>query len=328
MTEQPLVSVVIPSYNSRRYIAEAIDSVRAQQVENLELVIVDDGSTDDSVEFIRQIAPEARVITQANAGAAAARNHGVQEARGRYIAFLDADDVWVPGKLKAQLKVMEQQPEIDLVYGHFKPWYCNAQGEFSKPESGDTTPEQVTVIEDKLLPVAILFDSVVCIITVLVRAEALRNIDLFNPDYTVGEDYDLWMRLSLLNRCAMLPTILAHYRDNPVSLTKSVPKKNFEKLVVEQAMERIRQRSPRALKKYLEPALQARLADLDYSYGHGCFMAGRREDARDAFASLISHQPTLMARVLHRVACYSMLFKLFRGMLLWRRRLRGGASSR
>ncbi|WP_421862692.1 glycosyltransferase [Motiliproteus sp.] len=325
MIDQPLVSVVIPSYNSRPYIAEAIDSVRVQQVESLELVIVDDGSTDGSVDYIRQIAPEARVISQANAGAAAARNHGVREARGRYIAFLDADDVWVPGKLQAQLQVLEQRPEIDLVYGHFKPWYCDEQGQYPAPAKVETTPDQVAVIEDRVLPLAILFDSVVCIITVLVRAEALRDIELFNPDYTVGEDYDLWMRLSLLNRCAILPTTLAHYRDNPVSLTKSVPKQNFEKLVVEQAMERIRQRSPRALKKYLEPALQARLADLDYSYGHGCFMAGRREDARDAFASLLSHRPTLMARFLHRVACHSVLFKFCRKLLLWRRRLRDGA---
>ena len=322
MTDQPLVSVVIPSYNSREYIAEAIDSVRAQQIDHLELVIVDDGSTDDSADYIREIAPDARVIRQTNAGAAAARNRGIEEARGRYIAFLDADDIWVSGKLRVQLDLLEQRPDIDLVYGQFKLWHCGPGGHYPQPPQVSHTPSQVEPFEDRLLPISILFDSVVCIITVLVRSEALRSVELFNPEYTVGEDYDLWMRLSLLRRCAQLPAVLAFYRNNPASLTKQVPQQNFEKLVVEQAMERIRQRSPRALKSYLEPALQARLADLDYSHGYGCFMAGRRQDAVASFASLLTHRPGIKARLLYLISCNAISYRLCRVLLLLRRRLR------
>src|SRR5262245_39908172 len=99
----PNVSVVIPSYNSAAYLPAAIDSVLAQTARDLEVIVVDDGSTDDTPDVVARYGPPVRGIRQANAGVAAARNRGIAEARGRYIAFLDADDTWEPVKLERQL---------------------------------------------------------------------------------------------------------------------------------------------------------------------------------------------------------------------------------
>ena len=298
MSNRPLVSVVIPSYNSRHFVAEAIDSIRIQAIEDLEIIIIDDGSSDDSAEFIRQYAPEALLIQQPNAGPAAARNHGIREAQGRYIAFLDADDVWLAGKLAAQLRVMQADASIDICYGQFSPWYPNADGEFTARNDVQPVAIDQPGSADYLLQMALLFDAIVWTPTVLARADSMQQLLAFNQDLDVGEDYDLWLRLSLQARFVCLPVAVALYRDNPASITKKIPRKNFEKLVVEQGIDRLKQQAPRGLAKYLEPALQARLADLEYSYGRGCFMAKRREDAREELAHLLERKFGL---VFHRV---------------------------
>src|SRR5688572_3090637 len=119
---QHLVSVIMPAYNSGRFLAESVRSVQAQTFGGWELIIVDDGSTDDTAAVARGFAEsDARVryVARANGGQAAARNTGLGEARGPLVAFLDSDDLWLPGKLEAQLGVLERTG-VDLVYtdGH------------------------------------------------------------------------------------------------------------------------------------------------------------------------------------------------------------------
>jgi len=125
----PLVSVIVPVYNGARYLAEALESIRAQTVDHLvQVVVVDDGSTDASASIAESFGSSVQVARQPHAGVGAARNHGVLLARARYLAFLDADDVWLPGKLAAQLAVLETNPEVDAVLGQAE--------EFVSPELG------------------------------------------------------------------------------------------------------------------------------------------------------------------------------------------------
>ena len=114
---EPLVSVVIPVYNGERYLAEAIRSVLAQAHRPLEVLVVDDGSTDGSARVAGVFAPVLYTY-QANAGQAAARNRGVELARGELLAFLDADDVWLPDKLARQMAALAADPALDMVFGH------------------------------------------------------------------------------------------------------------------------------------------------------------------------------------------------------------------
>ncbi len=113
----PLVSVIIPAYNAAQFLREAVASVRAQGYSPIEIVIVDDGSTDNTAETIRSLGEGIRYVRQANAGPAAARNRGLAEARGEWVAFLDGDDLWPADKLRVQAARLEADPSLDVVLG-------------------------------------------------------------------------------------------------------------------------------------------------------------------------------------------------------------------
>jgi glycosyltransferase involved in cell wall biosynthesis len=119
---RPLVSVIVPVYNGEKFLAEALASVFAQTYRPLEAIVVDDGSTDHSAEVVRAF-PEVRCCVQPHAGLGAARNRGVDEARGAFLAFLDADDLWSPGKLAHQMAVFDAHPEVDIVFGHAQQFH-------------------------------------------------------------------------------------------------------------------------------------------------------------------------------------------------------------
>src|SRR4051794_36269759 len=116
----PLVSVVIPAFNRAFILPEALDSVLAQTFKDFELIVVDDGSTDDTEEVLRPYVERrgVRFLPQANQGPAAARNRGIEAARGKYVAFLDSDDLWLPIKLSVQIPRMEAHPEAVMSYGN------------------------------------------------------------------------------------------------------------------------------------------------------------------------------------------------------------------
>jgi len=120
----PKISVIIPIYNDALYIQEAIRSVFSQKIEELEIIIINDGSTDNFEEKIEDFNdPRIRIIKQINSGAAAARNNGIKNAKGEFLAFLDADDIWAPNKLKLQLEVLINREDINMVYGQVKEFY-------------------------------------------------------------------------------------------------------------------------------------------------------------------------------------------------------------
>ena len=111
----PKVTVIIPNYNNRRFIAESVESVLQQSYKNVELIVVDDGSTDSSLLELDKYLPRIKIIRQLNSGVAAARNAGILSSTGEFIAFLDSDDVWLPEKLKKQMKILLES-SLDLVY--------------------------------------------------------------------------------------------------------------------------------------------------------------------------------------------------------------------
>lgn len=129
MTDTPTVSAIVTFWNRADYLPDAIDSVLSQDIpvgRSLELVLVDDGSDDDSVEVARRCAPAARLVEQEQRGAAGAANSGVRSARGEFVAFCDSDDIWLPGKLAAQLAAFAIDTALDMVFVHVQ--------EFLSPE--------------------------------------------------------------------------------------------------------------------------------------------------------------------------------------------------
>jgi glycosyltransferase involved in cell wall biosynthesis len=180
--EDPLISIILPLYNGKELVKKSLDSVLSQTYSHWELIVVDDGSVDEGADFIALAYPQARIISQKNAGVAAARNRGIQHAKGDIIAFLDQDDEWLPSKLREQWDLLKKDPYCAFVT-------CN-QSFFCQP--GVTLPanfsEKLMEEHRGLVPSALL-----------IRKHALLSVNMFDESLEVSSDFDLIRRLRKAN---------------------------------------------------------------------------------------------------------------------------------
>lgn len=211
MTDAPLVSVITATYNMARYLPQTIDSILAQTHPRVEAVVVDDGSTDDTAAVLSRYAgdPRVRSFSQPNMGQTKAKNRGLREARGDFIGFCDADDVWSAGKLERQLPLFAD-PKVGVVYGGFD--LIDEHGarrpgpEFPHPTGRITAP--------------LLIDNFILFPTALARREAIEKAGGFDESLTMAIDYDLWLRISVEHEFAYLPEVTVHYRVWPGQMSK------------------------------------------------------------------------------------------------------------
>jgi glycosyltransferase involved in cell wall biosynthesis len=229
----------MPAYNARPYIAEAISSVLDQDYPNIELIVIDDGSIDGTAECAESFGDWVKVIRQANAGVAAARNKGLAEARGALIAFLDADDLWLPGKLAAQVEYLHLHPDTAVVYGVFSRWHTKPDGSFDSPPAPVVKdPQNLLVVEHSgWIYTELLFDNIVHIITAMIRKEVVEKLGGFDESLPTGEDYDFWLRMSRHFKADKLNRVLAYYRMNASSITRTPRAENNEYLVLQKALD-------------------------------------------------------------------------------------------
>ena len=198
----PSISVVIPTYNSSLVLTEAIASVRAQNWENLELIVVDDGSSDQTPQVLDSLeADDLRCIRQENAGPAAARNVGIAAARGDWIAFLDADDLWLPGKLRTQFTEILQRPNAGFSFTDARISYSSGEEQELECDTGDSP-----------LPYRLLKGNVLATPAVVVRRECLQESERFDTSLRTGEDWDLWLRLAVRFEAVPVPSPLVLIR--------------------------------------------------------------------------------------------------------------------
>jgi glycosyltransferase involved in cell wall biosynthesis len=187
MTAAPLVSVVLATYNRWPMVRAAVESVLAQTYKSLELIIVDDGSTDGTLRSLSGCDARARIVRQERKGVAAARNAGVEIAHGKYIAFLDSDDLWLPNKLAVQTEFMEQHPGV-VISQTQEIWLrhgvrVNPKNKHQKP-SGD--------IFRRSLDLCLVSPS-----AVMMTRKLFTTIGGFDEAFPVCEDYDLWLRIAV-----------------------------------------------------------------------------------------------------------------------------------
>lgn len=191
------VSVVIPSYNYGRYVAEAIDSALGQTLPPLEVIVVDDGSTDDTPQVLATYGDRIRVLRQKNAGVAIARNSGIAAARGEYVAFLDADDVWLPRKLELQMPRFEGA--VGLVH-------CGVEfgNVIQLPRVGGDVADALLLLEPDVIhgPGS----------TVVVPKRVAEEIGGFDASLPASEDWDFIYRVASRYRVAHVAEPLVHYR--------------------------------------------------------------------------------------------------------------------
>ena len=211
----PLISVVIPVYNSASYLGGAIRSVLDQTYSNVEIIVVDDGSTDGSGDVTSSFGNRVRYVRQDNMGACAARNYGIRLAKGSYIAFLDADDLWLPEKLTEQSAVLEAKPKFGAVH-------CGTtrMNETGTQLSGNTSGLKQRVNGDVFVEFFESNISVILTSTVLVRKSCFESIGMFDGSGAVVDDHDFFLRLAAHYPIWFIAEALVRYRIIPRSLSR------------------------------------------------------------------------------------------------------------
>ena len=203
----PTISVLLPVYNAERYVAEAVESILAQTFRDFELLIVDDGSKDRSLEILRRLAEgdaRIRLSSRPNAGLVATLNEMLAQARGEFIARMDADDVALPRRFERELEYLRAHDEC-LVVGTAAEW-IDPEGELLKVH---VPPRDHVQIDAAHVTSA---EGVVCHPSALIRATAFERVGGYDPKLDGAEDLDLWLRIAEVGRLANLPEPLLRYR--------------------------------------------------------------------------------------------------------------------
>lgn len=192
------ISVIIPSYNCELYIAETISSVLNQTHKDLELIVVDDGSTDRTREIVASFGTSVRLIAQANAGRCVARNLGIREASGEFICLMDHDDYWFADKLSLQVTEFERNPEAGGCYSPYIIWHKNDDGEFPAPDSFDLAayPEGIDDDLSGWIYHHFLIDIYMLTSSAMFRAEVFQRCGVYDESLPYSEDWELWLRIS------------------------------------------------------------------------------------------------------------------------------------
>lgn len=214
------VSIILPVYNGARYVACALRSVLAQTFSDFEVVVVNDGSTDQSREAIRPFLTDRRVkyIEQANAGVAAARNTALTAASGRLVAFIDQDDLWLPDKLKLQVSVMDSRPGVGLIHTAYE--LIDAEGRpMGEPSFHRWRPD----VEGRCLR-DLFIRNRVALPTAMARRSSLDKAGPFDSRIDGADEYAIWLQISAHAEVAYLPTVLARYRVHDSNASHNVLK--------------------------------------------------------------------------------------------------------
>lgn len=199
----PLVSVIIPTHNHAHFITEAIQSVFNQSYRNYEVIVIDDGSMDNTREVVARFSEDVRYIRQGNRGLSSARNRGIEVANGDYIALLDADDTWLPGFLSTVVERLESEPELGAVYTGF--FFVNTEGELLPQRSTSTVPDNQ--LYDRLLDGEFFVPA-----AVVARRLCFECVGLFDEALRGSEDWDMWLRVAREFPFAGISEPLVNYR--------------------------------------------------------------------------------------------------------------------
>lgn len=222
------VSVVIPAYNRARLLPEAVNSVLAQTYQDFELIVIDDGSTDNTQEVARSFPPRVQYFRQANAGLSAVRNRGVELATGEYIVFLDSDDALLEQALEKGVAFLDQHPEVAFCHGQ-----VYTIDEHSRPlRLRRPRGPKRTFVRDGREEIAhlILFRNIIGPSATIIRRSCLEDVGPFNTALTSFEDWDMWVRLAKRYAVGHLAVPLALYRVHSQSITARFDVESAESL--------------------------------------------------------------------------------------------------
>lgn len=213
----PTVTIIIPTYNSSATIAETLESVNEQTYRDYEVIVVDDCSSDDTVDVLKKIeVPHSLIVREENGGPAAARNDGIAVASGEWIAFLDGDDVWLPRRLEVQMEAAKIDSDVSAFCGRIVDFGASIPSVMGPDSSAEALAK--ADLRDLSLE-EFVYRNPVSTSTVLARKDAIDELGGFDESFVGPEDYDLWMRLVSRHRMQKLGLVLARYREYAGSLS-------------------------------------------------------------------------------------------------------------
>ncbi|MEI9978134.1 MAG: glycosyltransferase family A protein [Edaphobacter sp.] len=210
------VDVIIPAFNAAKYLPAAIESVISQTFEDWQILLVDDGSTDNTAEvvapFLDRLGSKIRFIKQNNRGVSAARNTAIQASTAEFLALLDADDLWLPCRLSESLKILAERPQAGLAYSLLT--HIDSEGRLGETFEGNRRNAQ-----GRIAPYIYMRKVELPTPTITLRRRCLDEVGIFDETMRATEDRDLWLRIALRYEVAFVPKVLTYYRATPNSAT-------------------------------------------------------------------------------------------------------------
>lgn len=287
----PKVSVIIPTYNAGQYIKDAIKSALNQTYKNIEIIVVDDGSIDDTGEVVKNY--EIKYLRKANGGPASARNVGIKEARGEYIAFLDADDLWLPEKLQEQIDFAANNKSMGLVHSDVITKYSNGETKIKRKGKDNYCRNE---FYNLFMGNFITNSSVLA---------PKRHFEVFgsfdeSPDLIANEDYDMWLRIASKHDIAYINKPLVVYRIHDQGISRD-PKRAYlgEKRVIERNLVNFGKDFPK-----IERLYRKRMSKLFFNFGYEYFSNSHFNEARTQFLTSLSYQPWNIKTLKYYIATF------------------------
>ncbi|AFY65462.1 glycosyltransferase [Geitlerinema sp. PCC 7407] len=297
----PTVSVIVPAYNAAKTIVETLESLRAQTFSDFEVIVINDGSTDNTVEIVQAFGdPRMQVFSYENGGLPVARNRGIERATGEFLSFIDADDLWTPDKLAAQVQALREHPEAGVAYSWTQ--FIDEQSRFLfawKPlyHSGDVYPQL-------LLENFISSGS-----NLLARREAIAAAGLFDPTLKSVEDWDYYLRLAAKTQFAVVPQYQILYRRSSQSMTTKIDVMERANLTV---IERAFRQAPASLQ-----SLKGRTLANVYRYlakqclSNSWDRSGLRQAYQKLGQAIAAYPPTLLSQETLRIVLKLLVVQFF-----------------
>ncbi|MDA2936669.1 glycosyltransferase [Acidobacteria bacterium AH-259-A15] len=273
------VTAIIPAYNAEAFISQTIESVLAQMYQELEIIVVDDGSTDSTRRILQRYGDRIRYVYQKNTGVSTARNTGVSIATGEYIALLDHDDLWLPEKLDKQIRILDADPDVALVYSDC--YLVDFNGRLLGKMFDSLRPHRGRVLAELFL------QNFIPCPTVIMRKQVLDQVGLFSSDLCIAEEYEVFLKIAELYRIDFVDAPLAKYRVHETRLSRNIERGCKESIVV---AEECLKRCPN-LRHVLRTKARLKLGNLYYNLGQVCFSKTKTKEARRQFAQSLTSYP-------------------------------------
>jgi glycosyltransferase involved in cell wall biosynthesis len=285
----PKVSVIMPVLNGKRYIAEAIQSIWSQQHDNIELIVVDDGSTDETAEIVKSLSAgrDVKYVRHASAaGIAPSMNDGIRHSSGELISFLDHDDVWCPEFLETQVAYLAAHTDVAMVHSDFE----------TMDAEGNTITPSVAAWRGKTRPSGSVFgelfmDSFIVGNSVLIRRECFDRLGLFDETLRWG-DYHMWMRIARHYRVDYVPKVLTKYRQHSTQSTRTISAKvAVHDPVALQAIKKVLEAHPEVWQELGSRKIRRRMATMYFDAAQTWWSARIFSNARICLAKAIRLDP-------------------------------------